>query len=153
MKISVRSLIVLLFLMVLQFPSWAQDPIFSQFFAAPLQLNPAFTGTSFAPRVTFNYRNQYANWLGGSAYSTYSVAYEQPIESLNSGFGLMLLGDSAGQGIYKTNRASAFYSYRVQMNDDLGVKFGVQAGLIQTRINWERLPIRPFPVRTNLWLP
>lgn len=139
MKISLRLFTLLLLLVGLQLPTWAQDPVFSQFFAAPLQLNPAFTGTSFAPRITFNYRNQYAGWLGGSAYSTYSVAYEQPLEALNSGFGLMLLGDSAGQGIYKTNRASAFYSYQVRMDEDFAVKFGVQAGLIQTRINWERL--------------
>jgi type IX secretion system PorP/SprF family membrane protein len=51
----------------------------------------------------------------------------------------MLLGDSAAQGIYKSNRASAFYSYKIRMNDDFAVKFGVQAGLIQTRVNWERL--------------
>ncbi|MEL7422621.1 MAG: type IX secretion system membrane protein PorP/SprF, partial [Bacteroidota bacterium] len=39
----------------------AQDPIFSQFYAAPLQLNPAFAGTTIAPRFTFNHRNQYPN--------------------------------------------------------------------------------------------
>lgn len=139
MKISVRVFTLLILLMGVNFFVQAQDPIFSQFFAAPLQLNPAFTGTSFAPRITFNYRNQYANWQGGSAYSTYAVAYEQPLEALRSGFGLMLLGDSAGQGIYKTNRASAFYSYEVRMDEDFAVKFGVQAGLIQTRVNWERL--------------
>lgn len=139
MKSSVKFFFFLTILVGTQGALKAQDPVFSQFFAAPLQLNPAFTGTSFAPRITFNYRNQYANWLGGSAYSTYAVAYEQPVENLNSGLGLMLIGDSAGQGIYKTNRASAFYSYQVRMDDDFAVKFGVQAGLIQTRINWERL--------------
>lgn len=139
MKLCIKFLMPLFVLILIQTGLRAQDPVFSQFFAAPLQLNPAFTGTNFAPRITFNYRNQYAAWLGGSAYSTYSVAYEQPIEAMNSGFGLMLLGDSAGQGIYKTNRASAFYSYKIRMNDDFAVKFGVQAGLIQTRLNWERL--------------
>lgn len=139
MKSSVSLPILFLLVVGWQWSAKAQDPVFSQFFAAPLQLNPAFTGTTFAPRITFNYRNQYAGWAGGSAYSTYAVAYEQPIEAMNSGFGLMLLGDSAGQGIYKSNRASAFYSYQIRMDDDFAVKFGVQAGLIQTRINWERL--------------
>lgn len=115
----------------------AQDPVFSQFYAAPLHVNPAFTGATFAPRITLNYRNQYPGFP--NAYITYSAAYEQPIENLNSGFGLLLMTDAAGDGIYKTNRFSATYGYRLQASDDFFVKFGVEAGLIQTILDWDRL--------------
>ena len=37
----------------------AQDPQFSQFYAAPLYLNPAFAGSAQEARVGINYRNQW----------------------------------------------------------------------------------------------
>jgi type IX secretion system PorP/SprF family membrane protein len=115
----------------------AQDPVFSQFYAAPLQLNPAFAGTSLAPRVTANYRNQWSPYEGG--YETYAVAYEQSVESLNSGFGLMVLSDNEGNGIFRTNRVSAFYGYNARINRETGIRFGIEGGLIQRRIDWNRL--------------
>ncbi|MCB0569044.1 MAG: type IX secretion system membrane protein PorP/SprF [Phaeodactylibacter sp.] len=114
-----------------------QDPVYSQFFAAPLQINPAFAGTTLSPRVTVNYRNQWSPYQGG--YDTYSVSYEQSIESLNSGLGIMVMGDDEGNGIYSTTRFSAIYGYRVQVNRDLAIRFGIQAGLIQRRLDWDLL--------------
>ena len=37
----------------------AQDPHFSQYYANPLYLNPAFAGVKKCPTVHMNYRNQY----------------------------------------------------------------------------------------------
>lgn len=115
----------------------AQDPVFSQFYAAPLQINPAFAGTSFAPRVSLNYRSQWAEYEGG--YKTYSVAYEQSLEELNSGFGVVVMGDDAGNGIYQTNRFHAIYSYRVRIDRSRAIRFGVEAGMIQSGLDWNRL--------------
>ena len=39
----------------------AQDPHFSQFYANPLYLNPALTGSSIGPRYLLNYRNCHGN--------------------------------------------------------------------------------------------
>jgi type IX secretion system PorP/SprF family membrane protein len=125
------------FLMIGGMQLHAQDPIYSQFFAAPLQINPAFTGTTLAPRVSINYRNQWGGYEGG--YETYSVSYEQSVEQLNSGFGVMVLSDDAGNGIYKTNRFTAVYGYRVRVNKDWALRFGLEAGMIQSRLNWDRL--------------
>lgn len=115
----------------------AQDPVFSQFYAAPLHLNPAFAGVTEAPRITLNYRNQYPGFP--NAYITYAATYEQSIEGLNSGIGLLVMADAAGDGVYKTNRFSAVYGYRLQAADNFFIKFGVEAGLIQTVIDWNRL--------------
>jgi type IX secretion system PorP/SprF family membrane protein len=115
----------------------AQDPIYSQFFAAPLQINPAFAGVSKSPRVMINYRNQWPAWP--NAYQTYAVAYEQRIDQLNSGFGMMLQADVAGNGIYKTQNASLFYSYNLRTTKNLFLKFGVQGGYIGNQIAWDQL--------------
>lgn len=115
----------------------AQDPLFTQFYAAPLQINPAFAGVTSAPRVTLNYRSQWSNISGG--YQTYAAAFETSIEKLNSGFGIVVLADDAMDGVYKTNRISGVYGYRVKVNDDLFMKFGMEVGLIRTSLDWDKL--------------
>jgi type IX secretion system PorP/SprF family membrane protein len=115
----------------------AQDPIFSQFYAMPLQVNPGFAGSAIAPRVGVAYRNQ---WTGfNNAYRTYAVFYEQSLENLNSGIGFNIEGDNAGDGIYKTTRFSAVYAYRLNVTDNFALKLGVEAGAHQTNLDWQRL--------------
>lgn len=115
----------------------AQDPVFSQFYAAPLQINPAFAGITYAPRVTLNYRNQWGQIDGG--YETYAASYEQAIPKLHSGLGLMLLSDDAMNGVYKTTHISAVYGYGLEVNENFFMKFGVEAGMIGTSLDWDRL--------------
>ncbi|MFN0215435.1 MAG: PorP/SprF family type IX secretion system membrane protein [Saprospiraceae bacterium] len=115
----------------------AQDPVFSQFYAMPLQINPGFAGTALAPRAGLAYRNQ---WTGfQSAYRTYAAYYEQSFDRLNSGMGFNLEGDNAGNGIYKTNRFSAVYSYRLKVNDQIALKLGLEMGVHQVNLNWDKL--------------
>ena len=92
------------------FSSQAQDPIFSQYYAAPLQLNPAFAGNTYSPHIAINYRNQWPSL--NQAYVTYAVSYSQFFKDFNSGIGLMILTDDAGQGLYKTTKVSGVYSYK-----------------------------------------
>ena len=120
--------------------SWAaygQDPIFSQFYASPLQLNPAFAGNTVGPTVHLNYRNQWPSWQ--RAYTTYAASYSQFFRPVNSGFGLMLLSDDAADGLLKTNKIAGFYSYRLQINREWRLKLGVEAAYVQTRLDWDRL--------------
>lgn len=114
-----------------------QDVSFSQFFAAPLHLNPGLVGVTDAPRFTLNYRDQWPNWP--NAYRTYAFAYEQPLNALNSGVGLRILTDDAGRGIYKTTAISGVYGYHIKMRDDLSVRIGIDAGVFQTRLDWDKL--------------
>ncbi len=114
----------------------AQDPIFSQFYAAPLQVNPAFAGNSTAPAISLNYRNQ---WTALKAYSTYAASYDQFFKSTNSGLGVVVLTDDAGQGIYKTNKLSGVYAYKLAITNDLYVKLGIEAGVLQNRLDWDKL--------------
>jgi type IX secretion system PorP/SprF family membrane protein len=116
---------------------FGQDPIFSQFYAAPLQINPGFVGSAFAPRIGMAYRNQWSGF--NNAYRTYAVSYEQSLERLNSGIGFSLESDNAGNGIYKTSRFSAIYAYKLMINQDLALKFGTEAGFHQTSLNWDKL--------------
>lgn len=119
---------------------FAQDPVFSQFYNAPLQLNPAFAGNAYAPFIAANYRIQAPSFVTGSAaYSTYQVSYDQFLDGLNSGIGLSFMSDDQGGGIYKTTYANAYYSYKVNITEQISAKIGVGAGLIQSSIDWNRL--------------
>ncbi len=115
----------------------SQDPVFSQFYLAPLQLNPGLAGLNENPRFSANYRNQYPGF--NQAYRTYAISYDQFFSSLNSGVGLWLLSDDAGDGILKTIKGAGIFSYQLQFNDDLFVKMGAEVGIVQTTLNWDRL--------------
>ncbi len=114
----------------------AQDPIYSQYYAAPLQLNPAFAGNTLAPFITINYRNQWSSIP--TAYQTYSVSYSQFFEEPNVGVGFMATADDAGEGLITTNHFHGFFAYRLQVNRDFFLKLGVEAGFMQTTLDWNR---------------
>lgn len=115
----------------------AQDPVFSQFYLSPLQLNPGLAGLTDDPRFSANYRNQFPGF--NNAYKTYAVSYDQFFPSLNCGAGLWLLSDDAGNGILKTIKAAGIFSFRLRLNDDLFVKMGTEIGIVQSTLNWDRL--------------
>ncbi len=115
----------------------AQDAgVFSQFFSAPQQLNPALTGGTYAPRFFINYRNQWPSL--NNAYVTYAVSYDQLIPSSNSAFGLSIMNDQAGDGLYNTTKVNAAYAYTFKM-EDLFIKGGLEAGFSQLRLSWNQL--------------
>lgn len=96
-----------------------QDIHFSQFYMAPLTLNPALTGVmNCNTRFIANYRNQWSPVIPGRAYNTYSVSYDQklPVGRYdNFGFGVNLWADVAGSLDFHTytGKLSGAYAKRV----------------------------------------
>ncbi len=133
----IRQFLVTLVLIIgICFSAKAQDPVFSQYYSAPLQINPAFAGHGYAPYFSLNYRNQ---WPSLNAYTTYAASFDQYLDYLNSGFGLMVLADDAGGGLIKTTKVSGIYAYRLKINDDFFVKLGAEGSVVQARLNWDEL--------------
>ena len=97
-------------------PACAQDPQFSQFFAAPLYLNPGFTGTTKEHRFVANYRNQWRNIANG--YETYAFSYDYNMRDARSGFGLMASADKAGAVGMGTTNVGFLYSYKLKLSSD-----------------------------------
>jgi type IX secretion system PorP/SprF family membrane protein len=117
----------------------AQDPHFSQFYAAPLYLNPAFAGNG-GPKIHANYRNQ---WPGiNKAYTTYAVSYDQYLSALNGGLGVMVLSDDQGDGTIKTNTMRGMYSYNLKLNDNVSLKPALAASFVQSVLNTDKLVYR-----------
>ncbi len=115
----------------------AQDPHFSQFYANPLYLNPAFAGSSVCPRLVMNYRNQWPSISG--TYVTYCASYDQYIENLSGGVGIMAYTDNAGQGTLKTTMISGIYSFSTPINRYFSLKAGFKASYYQVNLDWSKL--------------
>ncbi len=116
---------------------FAQDPEFTQFYANPLYLNPAFAGTARCPRFCLNYRNE---WPGISGtYVTYSASYDQHFDAIGGGLGLLVTNDKAGQGTLTTTNASAMYAYQLNLTREFSMKFGFQATYFQKSVDWSKL--------------
>jgi type IX secretion system PorP/SprF family membrane protein len=115
----------------------AQDPEFTQFYAAPLYLNPAFAGSARCPRVALNYRNQ---WPALSkTFITYAASYDQHIDGISGGLGLLVMNDKAGEGTLNTTNISGIYSYQLNVSRDFSVRMGLQATYVQKKLNWDKL--------------
>jgi len=88
----------------------AQDIHFSQFFASPLNLNPATTGVlSCDLRFSAIYRTQWASALGSSAFNTFSAGVETrlPVGKWDFvGLGLNLWADKAGESSFSSVHGS-----------------------------------------------
>jgi len=137
-------LIISTFLSIVNSAS-AQDAHFSQYYANPLYLNPAFAGVDRCPKVNLNYRNQYPIY---GVYQTYSASYDQYFDGLNGGIGILALRDNAGNGSLTTTEISGIYSYHLRVSRKFTLLAGFQATLRQNGLNWDNLnfpdEIEPF---------
>lgn len=113
-----------------------QDPVFSQFYNAPLQLNPAFAGSTNGPLFHLNYRNQWPAL--GQIYTTYAISYSQFLNKMNSGVGISVLTDNAGDGTLRTTRVAANYAYRMKVQGNTYIKGGIEVGLGNMGLDWDR---------------
>ncbi len=111
----------------------AQDPSFSQFYANPVNLNPALTGTTELPRLGLHYRNQ---WPGrGPTYTTYSVSYDRIMPKSNAGMGIQMLKDQELNNVINTHSATISYSYHIVLGYGSFMTFGLQGGLTLKQFN------------------
>lgn len=136
--------------------SYGQDPEFSQFYANPLYLNPAFTGTNNCPRVAMNYRNQWSSISG--SYTTSSLSYDQEVKDLG-GVGLLVTHDVAAKTINTLN-VSGIYAKGFPINRVVSIRVGFQATYFQKSLAKNKLtfgdmidPKRGFVYQTNEVLP
>ncbi|MCR5550676.1 MAG: PorP/SprF family type IX secretion system membrane protein [Bacteroidales bacterium] len=116
----------------------AQDPMFSQFYANPLFLNPAMAGTNVCPRLAFNFRDQWPSMPG--TFMTYAASYDEHFDKIYGGIGVQFWGDRAGEGgILNTYNASAMYSFKVKVSKKFNMRFALQAAFQNKSLDWSKL--------------
>lgn len=115
-------------------PALAQDPQYSQYYAAPLYLNPAMAGGELTGRVGFNYRNQWPSL--DAQFTTFSAFYDTYLPDYNSGIGIHVMQDTEGAAKLRSTTISALYSYELKIADNTYFRPGFQASYIRREIGF-----------------
>jgi len=141
----------------------AQDPEFTQFYAAPIYTNPAMAGSAVcnngnAGRLAINYRNQWPSLKG--TYQTVNASWDQHFNAVGGGLGAMITRDVAGSGLLTSTAISGIYSYVIPVNKKFFFRTGLQATFVNKRLDFNKLqfadqinPTQGFIYQTNEPLP
>jgi type IX secretion system PorP/SprF family membrane protein len=116
---------VFVFIILVPVISWAQDPIFTQFFNMPEALNPAFTASANTWNAGLLHRRQ---WPNENRRIDTQFAFVSNLATDELGLGLTIQNHSevfTGYNYLKVNGAA---SYRVDINYDWHLRLGIEAG-------------------------
>ncbi len=134
---TIRLLIVSVILILPQFLK-AQDPRYSQYFNAPLNLNPALAGNGIEYiRVTGIYRNQWAGF--GTPFTTQGIAIDKVVNRVGLGFAINRNG--AGDVGIKTLSLVGNLAYHLQLGENKinTLSAGLQVGLVNKSFDPSKL--------------
>ena len=108
-----------------------QDPIYSQYMLNPLVINPAYAGLSNNLNVTGSYRIQ---WIGVEGQpNTFNLNGSSSLLQNKAGIGLTFSHDQIGNT--KNTEVNASFAYKLELGHDRTLSFGMQAGIVNYRIN------------------
>lgn len=117
---------------------------FSQYYNAPLLLNPA--NTALMPdadyRIGVNYRQQWAAipvpYKTVSAYADFQALRNKNLTNW-MGLGLAFWNDKAGNGELSLTRTEGFVAYHVQMGETSMFSVGASAAYVQRSVDFNKL--------------
>ena len=141
----IKHNISLVFIFLFGLTTAAQDAHYSQYFNAPLSLNPAFTGYYDGKhRLATNFRNQ---WLGaGDPFTTATVSFDtramvNQLDKSILGVGLVLMGDRTATGSYNSNYASLSTAYHQALDEEgfQHLAVGFQGSLGARMLDYNRI--------------
>ena len=115
----------------------AQDPQYSQYYAAPLNLNPGLTGINQKGRVGLNYRNQWPSI--DASFESYSFYVDYNWVDYYSSLGLIVNTDREGIAGLRSTMIGLQYAYQLQLNYNWTFRPAVQLAYYQRDINFDRL--------------
>lgn len=104
----------------------AQDLQYAQFYAAPLTINPALTGTGSDDQARFilNYRNQ---WPGlNVSFISASFSYDQYFPTIQSAIGLIYTHNLVTSAQYRSQNIGLHYAYQLDINDQWKLRTGME---------------------------
>ncbi|MCV9385327.1 PorP/SprF family type IX secretion system membrane protein [Reichenbachiella ulvae] len=117
--------------------SQGQDPQFSQYYAAPLYLNPALAGINQLGRAGVNYRNQWPSI--DASFETFSAYVDVNFDEKNSSVGLMVTSDQEGIAGLTSTEIALQYAYQVRVNYKWTFRPAIQASYTFRDLNFNRL--------------
>ncbi len=114
----------------------AQEIQFSQFYANPMYLNPAFAGNTIQDRFAMNYRNQWGKVPG--AFRSFSASYDHNFD-MHNGLGAIIVRDAAGSANLNFTSIALNYSYNFIVKRNLSIRAGLGSSYAQRSIDYSKL--------------
>ena len=146
MKFRFTLLFTLIFFFISFKAAYAQDPRFSQFYASPLQLNPAMVGVFEGQmRVAINYRDQWSSILGSVPFRTVAASFDYRKNVAGGDYaaiGVALMQDQAGISQFQQTKGNLGLSYSKRLagggygEGDQYLILGAQFGAGQNSLDW-----------------
>lgn len=143
---------VILYISLLFFANliFAQDLHFTQYFAAPLHVNPALTGYYDADyRIGANFKQQWpwardnslSNYRSLSIYGDMAMLKYKGLSKSWMGGGIVLYNDNAGDGNLTINKVGVNLAYHIVLdrNQRFVLSAGAGANFISKRIDYSAL--------------
>jgi type IX secretion system PorP/SprF family membrane protein len=125
----------------------AQDQQFTQFYAVPCALNPAFAGAGLQTRFATQYRNQ---WSGiPKAFTSYVATFDTYVNEIKSGFGLVMQRDISGAGSLSRSQVGIQYAYETRIKKDLYFRPALQFTMGSRSVNFNNLTFYDQLIRNN----
>jgi type IX secretion system PorP/SprF family membrane protein len=132
------------------FRAKGQDYHFTQFYANKLYLAPSFAGSSGMNRFIGNYRDQ---WPGVKGYTTFSASFDKFFPKFNSGLGVLIMRDVAGDASLGTLKAGLCYSYDFKVTGLLHMRPGISMTYLNSSYDYSKLEFSSDLGTTNTTVP
>jgi len=114
----------------------AQDADLSMMYLARMYYNPAFAGVEEG-RASMAFRDHYPG--SDAAFVTAVASWDQQVEFLHGGYGVMVMHDRSAGGMMTLTGLSLTYSYHLQISRTLFLNSGFTASLMQNHFNADGL--------------
>lgn len=140
-----RKITIAFFLILFNSILNAQDIHFSQYYASPMTVNPAYTGMfNGTYRVGANYRNQWASvtvpYKTFAGYADIGLLH-RPFNKYFIGTGFSMVNDVAGDGNLSVTKltGNGSFHYALDGAKKYFLSVGLQASYIQKKVDWNKL--------------
>ena len=136
MKVITKYALIIFALMLFA-KAEAQDPMFSQYYASPLYLNPGLIGSVKQPRFILNSRLQWAKLP--NAFTTYAASADYLVEDWSSAFGVLAMTDKAGSANLRNTSVHGMYAAKIRIADGWVFSPAVSFGYASRSIDFDKL--------------
>ena len=114
-----------------------QDPIYSQYILNPQVINPAYVGLPNNLNINASYRMQWQGYEGQP--NTFNLNGNSSLLNNKAGVGFMFSHDKIGNT--KNTEVNASFAYKLDLGHDRVLSFGMQAGLLNYRMDNDELNV------------
>lgn len=131
-----RQYIIVFFFLCTGLRLAAQDASYTQFYAMPLYMNPAFTGTTPHHRLNLAYRAHWANLP--RAFVSTTLTYDLNLKDSPANIGFLVHDDRQGSASLSATGLSAIYAHQIPFRNS-NIMTALQIGYTTESMDYHKL--------------